>query len=373
MSERSVLHVFATFAIGGPQVRAAQVLSLWQRHRHVLIAMDGRTDCCARIAPGVAFELQPPPARRSMLATALAMRARIRALQPALVLTYNWGAIETLLALRTLRAPPAVHHEDGFGPEESERLLRRRSWLRRLLLPRARALVVPSARLRATALGAWRQPASRVRLLRNGVDLQRFQPRPHASRGHVVIGAVGGLRSEKDQQLLLRAYARCARRDAARLVLVGDGPDREALARLAGELGIGGQVEFRGFVTDTAPVYTELDLLALPSRTEQLPIAVLEAMASGLPVVATDVGDLRQVLAAGSERWLSPPGDALAFARSLDEAIGDAALRAELGAHNRARCEQEYEQSVCYGRFVELYEAAVGAGAVPCAGSTADA
>ena len=107
----------------------------------------------------------------------------------------------------------------------------------------------------------------------------------------VVYGFAGGLRGEKNLHLLLKAFGEAALPDNSHLALVGDGPDRAELEQLAARLGIGPRVSFRGHASDMSQVMPAFDVFVMSSRTEQTPNALLEAMACGLPVIATDVGD----------------------------------------------------------------------------------
>jgi glycosyltransferase involved in cell wall biosynthesis len=357
-----VLHVFPSFATGGSQMRLARILELWPGHEHRIVAMDGRHDCVEQLPASATFAMLPAPPRAGSWATSRRFGQLLRDVRPALVLTYNWGAIEMVIACWRERFARLVHHEDGFGADEIERLKRRRSLVRRLFLRRAQAVVVPSRRLERIATGIWRLPAARVRWLPNGVDLVRFAPRARPPAPPVVVGTVGGLRPEKHQELLLRAFARLRQADRARLRIVGDGPDRERLQALAAQLGIAGRTEFTGAIRDTAPCYAQMHLFALSSKTEQMPLSVLEAMASGLPVVSPQVGDVAAMVAEPNRAWIVPPEDPAALAAALDVAIAEPELCARIGAANRARCEQEYELTACLGRYVALYEAVLGRG-----------
>jgi glycosyltransferase involved in cell wall biosynthesis len=349
---RRLVHVFATFGAGGPQVRAVQLMArMGAGCHHVVLAMDGRTDAAAQLPPGLAVELAPALPRRGFLATVRAARSWLRAQRPDLVLTYNWGAIEAAVAARSLGLP-LVHHEDGFGPEEAQVRLRRRSWLRRLAL-RGVPVVVPSLVLQRIAAHEWHLPAANVHHFPNGVDLQRFRPAPRPAA--FVVGTVGGLRGEKDHATLLRAFVDLP--GAARLCLVGGGALEDELRALARDLGVDGRTQFAGAVQDTAPRYAAMSVFVLSSRTEQMPIAMLEAMACGLPVVATDVGDVRTILPAEAGELVVPPGDPKLLAAALRRLLADAPLRQVLGTANRRRVEQRYEAGACLGRFVDLYEA----------------
>jgi len=358
---RRFLHVFSTFEPGGMETRAVRIIDLLPPpHRHVIVAMSGRTTAVSRLGRA-AFELQPAPGARGFVAMARAMAKRVRELRPDLVLTYNWGAIETVAGCRLAGHRALVHHEEGFGAQETERLLWRRTWARRWLLRGAAAVVVPSSRLAQIAKQTWRVPAGRVRHLPNGVDLERYRPQ-HERRAAtpVVVGGVAHFRPEKNVPALIEAFARCHERERARLLLIGDGPELAAARELAAERGVADRVEFRGPVADSAPVYRELDVFALSSRTEQMPLVVLEAMASGLPVVGPDVGDVAAMVAEPNRALIAPRGDPDALAAALDRAIGSAELRAACGAANRARCEQQYDQRACLLAHLDLYAEVLG-------------
>ncbi len=359
---RRFLHVFATFEPGGMETRASRIIDLLPPpHEHVIVAMSGRTSAASRITRA-AFELQPPPAARGFVGTARAMAQRVGELRPDLVLTYNWGAIETVLGCRLAGQRALVHHEEGFSAQEVDHLLRRRTWARRFLLRQAAAIVVPSSGLATIATGTWRLPSSRVRHLPNGVDVDRYHPRavPRDAGAPVVVGGVAHFRPEKDVPALVEAFARCRERGRARLLLVGDGQDLAAARALATARGIGDRVEFRGPVADTAPVYQEFDVFALSSRTEQMPLVVLEAMASGLPVVSPDVGDVASMLAAPNRDLVTPRGDLDALAAALDRAISSPALRAGLGGANRARCVAQFDQRSRLQAHLDLYAEVLG-------------
>lgn len=347
-------HVFATFGAGGPQVRAVQLFQrLGPGCRHVVMAMDGRTDALAQVPAGLQVTVVPPPGRGSFRATVAAQRAWLAAARPDLVSTYNWGAIETVFAARKLGLP-LVHHEDGFGPEEAVRRLRRRNWTRWWAL-RGVPVVVPSSVLQRIAAREWHLRPASVHHLPNGVDLQRFVPAAAPAQG-LVLGTVGGLRPEKDHATLLRALAMLAPHRAA---IVGGGALDGELRALAASLGVGDRVTFAGPVADTAACYRAFGVFVLSSRTEQMPIALLEAMASGLPVVATDVGDVRAILPDEQQPFVVRKEDPAALAAALRAVLGDPELRQRLGAANRRTVEQRYEAGQCLDRFVAVYAAAI--------------
>jgi glycosyltransferase involved in cell wall biosynthesis len=344
-----LLSVFPTFAMGGAQMRFTTVANhLGARFRHAIIAMDGEDAAAARLDPALSVSRPRVEIRKGdFLGNVRRFTTLLRRLRPHALVTHNWGSIEWAPAAR-LGGVRHIHIEDGFGPEERERQLPRRVLARRLLLRRA-SVVVPSHTLHAIATGIWKLP--RVRYIPNGIDLSAFAVPP--VRGEVpVIGTVAALRPEKNLARLLRAFAATTR--PARLVIAGDGPSRAGLEALAGELGLGERVCFTGYVAAPHTLYPGFDIVALSSDTEQMPMAVLEAMAAGLPVAATDVGDIRAMLAPENAALLTPRDDA-ALAAALDMLLGDAGLRARLGTANRARAEAEYDQAAMFAAYEALF------------------
>lgn len=159
----------------------------------------------------------------------------------------------------------------------------------------------------------------------NGIDTDRFAPQ-HSGMGRAhwgfderdfVFGVIARLSAEKGHQVLLDAFARVARDDPrARLLIVGDGPEHDSLVGLTRRLGMDTRVVFAGTQTQIERLLHDIDCYVSPSLTEGMPMVVLEAMASGLPIVATDVGNLRQMLAPDAG-VLVPPGDTEALARAM--------------------------------------------------------
>lgn len=322
---RLLLHAFSTFKLGGPQARFVQLANAFgKRYRHLVMAMDGNFEAGDRLASGVDWQpLRLPVRRGGMLANRAAFRAELKGRKPDLLLTYNWGAIEWAAA-NFPRLVPQVHAEDGFGPEEAVHQLPRRVWTRRILLGwTATPVVVASRNLERIAVGHWHLPAACVRFVTNGVAIPASAAAARApADGPLTIGTVAGLRPEKNVARLIRAFAAVRARQPARLVIVGDGPERGALEALARELGVAADVDFTGYLADPLARLATFDLFALSSNTEQLPISMLEAMACGVPVVATRVGDVPDVLPIQAHMAIAEPDDA-AFEAALLRAIED--------------------------------------------------
>ncbi len=366
-----VLYVFPSFAPGGAQVRSVQLMNaLGAEFEHSVISMDGDYSSETRIDPAVRYRRVAPPPRTST--AALALRRIIRGIRPGLLLTYNWGAMDAVIASLLIPGLRLIHTEDGFGSDEARALKGRRVWARRILLRRAWATVVPSKNLERIAKRQFRLPAARVRYVPNGINCDWFAPGDAGSVPEElglaeldpVLCSVGHLRREKNLPLLLRALAH-PKLERAGLIIAGDGPLRPELERLAREFGLERRIRFTGRVEDPRPYYRAAGLFVMSSDTEQMPVALLEAMACGLPAVCTAVGDCAEMLGGAIKPWIVPPGDLAAYQAALLEAAGDPAKLRQAGRANRERCLRDYSEEAMVERYRDLYTAAVSGGDLP--------
>jgi glycosyltransferase involved in cell wall biosynthesis len=363
-----LLHVFSNFVPTGPELRTIQVMTAFgPEYRHSIVSMDGRTDAAGRLPPDLDVRLLENPPRAGSLATARRLRRLLLAEKPDLVLTYNWGTFDMLLAARSAGFRRVVHHEEGFNEDEAASFKRRRVLARRFVLPGAHRLVVPSQRLRSIATDLWKLPPEKVRLVPNGIALDRFTPRdghPELRRRlglpaeAVVVGAVGSLRPVKNFLRLLEAAATAPE---VHVLLVGDGEERLALEERAARPGLAGRVHFAGYQADPAPYYRAMDVFALTSDSEQMPVCLLEAMAAGLPAVSTDVGDVRAILPPEQAGFLTPPSGtaAASLAQGISSLAADPGARARLGAANRRRVEESFSFEKMCAAYREIYESAL--------------
>lgn len=338
-----LLHAFSTFAVGGPQARFATIANHFgDRYRHAIVAMDGNLAAHERLDPGldVTYPALHLP-KNDTLGNARRIRTALKSIRPDALFTMNWGTIEWAIANR-LQLVRHIHVEDGFGPEERNAQLPRRVMMRRLFL-RGRTVIVPSLVLQNIALNTWRLDPIRVRYLPNGIDLTRFEAiTPHTWPGAgPVIGTVAALRAEKNLARLIHAFAQARTHRVARLVIVGDGPERPALETLATELGIAPDVIFAGHTPDPTALIAGFDIFAMSSDTEQMPISLLEAMAASRPVAATDVGDIRAILPPEQSPYIVPC-EAAPLGTALARLLDHADQRSALGAANHAKAASDY-------------------------------
>jgi glycosyltransferase involved in cell wall biosynthesis len=255
-----------------------------------------------------------------------------------------------LVIVGSLPAGPSIrvltHHHGDFLTAQRRRF---EAALDRRFGRRFDRVVAVSDAVRDFLVARYSYPSERVITIRNGWEGEIRPPSPH---GASTVVSVGNLRPEKGHSVLLRAVAELG---DARLVIVGDGPLRSSLEREARSLGLADRVEFAGAVSDVWPYLARADVFVFPSLSEPLGIAVMEAMAAGLPVVASAVGGIPELVTDGVTGYLAPPGDHAALSVHLKALLGDPGTRASMGAAARARAEDFKMERTVDGYF-ELYD-----------------
>lgn len=197
---------------------------------------------------------------------------------------------------------------------------------------------------------------ARIRTIRNGVDLARL-PRATSTGvpGRLRLCAIGNLHARKGYPYLLRALATIGTAGDIRLDVFGSGPERQPLESLTSELGLAGSVRFRGHHDDAASELHAYDAFCLPSLVEGLPIALIEAMGVGLPVIAAAVGGVPEVITSGQNGLLTPRGDSAALASAIRNLAVDPSLRARLGAAAARTVAERFDVSVMARAYERLY------------------
>lgn len=233
----------------------------------------------------------------------------------------------------------------------------------RWLWPLAHRVVCNNQHLEQLLLKDYKLPRPCLTMIPNGVDTDYFQP-PASNRqnGQPLILSIGRLVPDKDQETLLAAFRLLlAEHPTARLWLVGDGPLQNRLRRNLQEHGLGTQAELLPAQQDIRPFLAQASVFALSSFTEALPNVVLEAMAAGLPVVATRVGGLPEAVLPGQTGLLVPPGNPAALARALAELLADEPRRSAFGQAGRERAVREFSLAQVVSRYEALFRQCLAA------------
>jgi L-malate glycosyltransferase len=320
--------------------------------------------------------IRPPLGRGGYLLAALAARRRVQALAPDLVHAH-YASSYGLWGAACGRKPffLSVWGSDVYDFPRRGALQRH---LLRWNLCRADVLCATSEAL-AAETRRYADPCARLHVIPFGVDTERFQPRPgEAGHAGVVLGTARNLQRTYGLDVLLEAFTRLPA-DAAEMAggpitlwVAGHGPEEAALKRQAATLGISGRAHFFGALPhERMPAFLwGLDLFVNPSRAESFGVAALEAAASGLPVVASRVGGLPEVVVDGETGLLVRPDDPAALAGALAGLIRDAERRRSFGRAARAYAVARYDWRACAAAMERLYEDAL-AGSPPAAPLTA--
>ena len=371
MPRPHILHCHSTFAPGGKELRSTALINAFgDEFEHTIVSGDpAQTGAFDHVAKGVTARLANDFPRMDGLPTPGRLVAIAHALkQYDLVCTYNWGAINVVMAhtvfAETFGLPPLIHHEDGFNEDEATRIKTRRNWFRRAALGRTHRLVVPSATLEAIALGAWGQPRARVVRIANGIDTAAFGRKPRPGAFRVVkrdderwVGTIAGLRPVKQLEKLVEACR--ALPEDWHLVILGEGPQRDTILARAAELEMSHRVHLPGATKEPEKLIGLFDIFALSSRSEQFPLSVVEAMAAGLPVAAPDVGDVRAIVSEENRPFIAVPDDTEALSMTLTDLAKDEELRKAIGKANRCRAREHFDRARMIADYRAVYQGAL--------------
>jgi len=288
------------------------------------------------------------------------VRALIQRLRPDLLHALHLTSYGFLAGLSGFQ--PSIVSVWGTDVLEAPELTPLHRWITRHALAHAGSITATGLRL-AEATLPYTPPGKPVSVIPYGVDLDAFRPAPREQRPHPTIGAVSRLSPEKGFEHLLRAVAEL--RDAGVMldvVLAGDGPSRPALEQLAAELAIRGRVRFLGEVAheEVPGVLQRLDIFAMPSTWEGFGVSAIEASAMELPVVASDVHGIPDVVVDGETGVLVRPASPPALAAAIARLAGDAELRARMGAAGRSFIERHYRWQDNAALMERLYEEMAG-------------
>jgi glycosyltransferase involved in cell wall biosynthesis len=355
-----ILHVDPETSFGGGERQVAGLIRHLAERGHESILAAPATSRLAAIVPAAHARLRPLAIRSDVdLAAALRLRRLVAVESPHIVHlhTSRAHAMSPWLRRNTCRA---------IATRRMDYPLRSGPWTSLLYNRAVAAVVAISEEVRRRLLAAGVR-AERVRVIHSAVEPPAELPggagRAAARRRFgiddaLAIGVVAALERRKGHDVLLRALARLAEPGGLRVrcLVCGDGSERPALERLARELGIAGSVEFLGEQRQVADVLAALDVFVLPSRHEGLGVAILEAMAMALPVVASAVGGIPEAVAAGRTGLLVPAEDPDALAAAILTLGRDRAHAHRLGSAGRDRVLAEFSMSAMTSRYERLYD-----------------
>jgi len=367
-----VAHVMYRFDTGGLENGIVNLINHMpaERYRHAVIALTEVTDFRKRIIHKDVqfFGLQKPPGHALWIYPQLFKL--FRQLRPAIVHSRNLGALEVVVPAWAAGVAVRVHGEHGRDGSDLDGSSKKYQWVRRIYRPFVTHYIALSRDLEQYLTVKVGMPKANVAQIYNGVDAKRFYPAgtrqaidgcPFTNSTCYLIGTVGRMQAIKDQTTLTRAFIHVLAsapelKEYLRLVMVGDGALRTESQALLEQAGCLELAWLPGERNDVPEILRGLDCFVLPSLSEGISNAILEAMASGLPVIATDVGGNSELVEARKTGELVPVGGVEAMAKAIIEYARNRERGRIAGQLGRAAVERQFSMAAMISQYQGLYD-----------------
>lgn len=377
-----IAHVIHRLDVGGMENGLVNLLNQMpaNAYHHAIICMTDYTDFSQRLQRDDVRLYSLHKREGKDLGVHLRLWQLLRQLRPAIVHTRNFATLEGQVTAALAGIRVRVHGEHGWDVGDTDGSNPRNRRLRRWVRP----LVSQYIALSQHQMGYLEEQVgvapARLNQVCNGVDTGRFRPSPasddrraplpsgFAAADTLIIGAVMRMQPVKAPLALADAFLRLRQRLPAqfsrlRLLMVGDGPEHEAVAERFAEAGVDAQVWLPGARDDVPELMRAMDLFIVPSLAEGICNTLLEAMATGLPVIATAVGGNPDLVQPGVTGSLVPAGDPKALAAAMAAVLSDDAQRQRMGRAARARAEREFSLEAMVQGYLQVYHKALGSAA----------
>jgi sugar transferase (PEP-CTERM/EpsH1 system associated) len=368
-----IAHVIFRLDVGGLENGLVNLINSMpvDRFRHLIICLSDYSAFRRRIQRSdvPVYALHKPPGNSPM--TQFRLWRLLKRLRPDVIHTRNLAALEGMLPAALAGVPVRIHGEHGRDVDDLDGTNTRRKVVRQLFRPFVHQYITVSRDLGSYLQREIGVPPSRISQIYNGVDSVRFHPAigrreelpcdGFAGPGNFVIGTVGRMQDVKDQLTLARAFVRLTQampgaKERLRLVMIGEGPLRERVRVLLAEAGVERNAWLPGERDDVARIMRCFDLFVLPSLAEGISNTILEAMASGLPVLATAVGGKTELIEAGATGTLVPRDDPERMARAIRGYAESPELCRRHGSDGRKLVERTFGMEAMVNAYVAVYD-----------------
>lgn len=374
-----VVHVIHRLNTGGMENGLVNLINHMppEHYRHAIVCLQGYTDFRQRIQRGDVEIFDVDKCNGHDFGAYRRLHKILRELKPAILHTRNLSALESQAVGAAARVKGRVHGEHGRDIYDLHGKNYKYNLLRKVIQPLVGHYIAVSRDLAHWLVDTVGVPSRKVTQIYSGVDSAKFHPRNgarvpigppgFAGKDDIVIGSVGRLVPVKDFPTLILAFHYLRKlwpegHARLRLVIVGDGPIRPECERLIAELGLADQIALVGDRSDIPELMHAMDLFVMSSLGEGISNTILEAMASGLPVIATEVGGNSELVDAGVTGTLVPPSRPEAMAQALLKYFEDNALAQAHGAAGRAKIEARFSMTAMVRGYTEVYDAVLAAG-----------
>ncbi len=368
-----IAHVIYHLAVGGLENGLANLINRIpeDRYRHAIVCLTDYTDFRNRIRnPNVEVHVLHKRPGKDLRLYGKLWRLFCH-LKPDIVHTRNLATLESQLPALLAGVPHRIHGEHGRDIDDLDGTNRKYQLLRRLFRPVIQRYIALSLDLKRYLQDQIGVPERKIAHICNGVDTEKFMPASGQARtvlpgdlsgaGKVIIGTVGRMEAVKDQITLVHAFVRLVKehprgRERLRLIMVGDGALREPARSILESAGLADAAWLPGEREDVPDLLRAMDVFVLPSLAEGISNTILEAMASGLPIVATDVGGNYELVDQDKTGFLVPRNDPAALADAIRVYVDDPDLRRRHGAAARKRSEDEFSIDTMVQRYQDIYD-----------------
>jgi sugar transferase (PEP-CTERM/EpsH1 system associated) len=368
-----IAHVIQRLATGGLENGLVNLINhmAYDRYRHAIICLTTATDYASRIQRKDVEIIELNKRQGQNLGVHARYFRLLRTLRPDIVHTRNLPALEFQSDAALAKVPGRIHGEHGRDMYDLEGKNFKYNSLRKLMRPFIHRYIAVSKSLSNWLVHELNVSAKRVIQIYNGVDTEKFRPVARSASAGIpsyvrssntfVLGTVGRMEAVKDQLVLVRAFlhlrdAEPTLRERLRLIVIGDGPIREQALALLQSAGAEGFAWLPGERNDIEEVLRSMDLFVLPSLIEGISNTILEAMASGLPVVATRVGGNPELVDDGETGSLIPASDPIAMAQAIQRyTTNPEKVRAD-GAAGRKKAANQFSISAMVNGYMSVYD-----------------
>ena len=369
-----ILHVIHHLHMGGMENGLVNLINRMPaaRYRHAIACVEDYSDFRERLTQPAVEVFPLYRSRQGVWGLRRALFNLCKRLRPTIVHSRNQSGLDALLPATLAGVPYRVHGEHGWDVDDLGGTRHKPALLRRFHAPFVNRYITVSKDLKQYLIDRIGIRAERITQIYNGVDVVRFNPLTPKSRAWLpasfqredllLVGSVGRAQEVKDHATLIQAFAdlinaHSALRATLRLTIVGDGPMLATLRTKVTELGLNEFIYLPGALNAIPEVLSSLDVFVLPSLNEGISNTLLEAMAAGLPMLATAVGGNLELIEAGNTGAFFAPRDTAALSRLLHTYATDAGLRRRHGDAGRQIAVSRYSLTAMVEQYIEVYDA----------------
>lgn len=353
--KKIILHIFSTFNVGGTEVRTCELITNLISYHHIIRILKDGTAAQSLLNNLNNFSIIQTDFPSQTLNAVLTAKKEIDTLNPDLIITYSWGAIEWLIANTLFNHKPLIHTEDGFTDELPHKQKTSRIITRILFFKHASKLVVPAVVLKQVAVKKWLLPSGKIEYIPNGVNVKKFTPLINRRKNDpIILGIIGTIYPVKNHIRLLNIISKIPPEVKMQLWIIGNGPELEKVKIYGETHAISDRLKFWGLRKDTCELLQQMDIFCLSSDHEQMPITILEAMSTGLPIMSTDVGDIKEMVAEPNQQFIIFKDNEDLYLEKLQLLIQNEKLRQDIGKANRKKCCSDFSNELMYKKYSAL-------------------